>query len=132
VNFLDWFPSHRQLLDSFDKYRGALLPSIEDANGIVIQEAMAIGLPCICLDWGGPQLLVEDGVSGFLLEPVSKEAIVEKLAECLDRLATDEELAERMSVAARNMAESWRWSTVVNDWLSLYRSRLPARWSASP
>jgi glycosyltransferase involved in cell wall biosynthesis len=49
VTFLDWFPSHADLLDSLTDYRGLVLPSIEDANGIVVQEAMALGLPCIVL-----------------------------------------------------------------------------------
>ncbi|WP_426413284.1 glycosyltransferase [Bradyrhizobium ganzhouense] len=131
VNFMDWFPSHRQLLDSFGQYRGALLPSIEDANGIVVQEAMALGLPCICLDWGGPQLLVEDGVSGFLVKPLSREAIIQGLAENLDRLAMDGELAEGMSLAARKRAESWRWSAVASEWLSLYHAYLSERWRRS-
>ena len=57
------------------------------------------------------------------IEPLSKEAFTEELARCLDRLSTDHELAERMSLAARKTAETWRWSTVVKDWLSLYRTQ---------
>jgi glycosyltransferase involved in cell wall biosynthesis len=57
VKSKDWFPSHQDLMNSLSKYRGVVLPSIEDANGIVAQEAMALGLPAICLDWGGPDLL---------------------------------------------------------------------------
>jgi glycosyltransferase involved in cell wall biosynthesis len=119
VTFLGWFPSHSDLLDTFRQYRGALLPSIEDANGIVVQEAMALGLPCICLDWGGPQLLVQNGVSGYLIEPQSRVYIVEQIATCLDRMASDSSLAERMSLAARQAAEQWRWSRVASSWLSL-------------
>jgi glycosyltransferase involved in cell wall biosynthesis len=124
VRFNDWFPSHEELLDSFGQYRGVLLPSIEDANGIVIQESMAIGLPCICLNWGGPQLLIEDGVSGFLVEPISREFIVEQIAERLDRMASDDRLAEGMSIAAKKAAEQWRWSTVIDGWLSRYPKSL--------
>lgn len=50
VRFLGWYPSHADLLDSLDQYRGFVLPSIEDANGIVVQESMALGLPPVCLD----------------------------------------------------------------------------------
>jgi hypothetical protein len=54
VGFLNWLPNHADLLDRPQHYRGTVLPSIADANGIVVQKAMAIGTPSICLDWGGP------------------------------------------------------------------------------
>jgi glycosyltransferase involved in cell wall biosynthesis len=122
VRFLDWYERHEDLIASFDVYRGMVLPSIEDANGIVVQEAMALGLPPVCLDWGGPQLLVKDGESGFLVRPDSLDAITLGIAGRLDRLAEDPALAERMSIAARGQAADWRWSEVVRQWLTLYRS----------
>jgi glycosyltransferase involved in cell wall biosynthesis len=120
VRFLDWFPSHDELMNSLSQYRGVILPSIEDANGIVVQEAMALGLPAICLNWGGPQLLIKDKVSGFLIDPISKDYIVLSIARCLDDLAANSELAERISIAARAQAENWRWSKIVQSWLSMY------------
>jgi glycosyltransferase involved in cell wall biosynthesis len=122
VRFLDWYERHEDLIASFGAYRGMVLPSIEDANGIVVQEAMALGLPPVCLDWGGPQLLVKDGESGFLVRPDSMEAITRGIADRLDRLAEDPALAERISVAARRQAADWRWSEVMQQWLGLYRS----------
>ncbi len=32
-------------------------------------------------------------------------------------LAQDGAMAERVSIAARERAESWRWSTLARDWL---------------
>jgi glycosyltransferase involved in cell wall biosynthesis len=120
VRFLGWFKEREELFDSLHAYRATVLPSMEDANGIVVQEAMAMGLPVVCLDWGGPQLLIESGVSGFLVEPRSVDYITDRIAEHLDFLATDGAQAELMSRAARERAERWRWSTVVRDWSRLY------------
>ena len=120
VRFLDRFTDHRDLILFIRQYRGALLPSIEDANGIVVQESMALGLPMICLDWGGPQLSIENQVSGFLIEPNAKNYIIIKMAEYLDHLSIDGDLAERISLAARERAEIWRWSRVARDWINLY------------
>lgn len=120
VRFLGWYESHQDLFASFHDYRGVLLPSIEDANGIVVQEAMAAGLPPICLDWGGPQLLVDDGVNGFLIEPKSREHITDGIAARLDALAEDAALAESMSIAARAKAEAWRWPRIIESWSALY------------
>ena len=120
VRFLGWYTAQDDLFESFGGYRGVVLPSLEDANGLAIQEAMALGLPPVCLDWGGPSLLVEHGRSGFLVEPVSIEHITSGLAACLDRLAEDGELAESMSIAARGAAEGWRWSNLARRWLASY------------
>jgi glycosyltransferase involved in cell wall biosynthesis len=125
VRFLDWFESHSALLDFLTNYRGAVLPSIEDANGIVVQEAMAMGLPAVCLDWGGPQLLIQNKISGLLIQPTSKAHIVNKMAELLDLLATDATFAENLSLEAKKSAEGWRWSNVIAGWLSHYAKILP-------
>lgn len=124
VRFIDWYPSHEALLDTLGQYRGLVLPSIEDANGIVVQEAMALGLPAICLDWGGPQLLIEDGVSGYLVPAGAPERIAADLAERMQRLAADGALAERMSVAARQQAQGWRWDHTAQHWLDEIMRRL--------
>ncbi|MES2500814.1 MAG: glycosyltransferase [Pseudomonadota bacterium] len=122
VRFLGWYTSHNDLFNSFNQYRGVVLPSIEDANGIVIQEAMAVGLPPICLDWGGPQLLIDHNVNGYLIEPKSIDYITTEMAAHLDKLGSDDSLAENFSVAGREKAENWRWSKVANNWISYYET----------
>ncbi len=120
VNFLGWYPTHGELLASLHQYRGLVFPSLEDANGIAVQEAMALGLPAICLDWGGPQLLVEHGKTGYLVKPGSQEEITQKIAEHLDELAINDRLAEQMSLASRQKAEQWRWANIIQDWVTCY------------
>ena len=123
VRFLDWYASQDDFLKTLPDYRGMVLPSLEDSNGIVIQEAMAAGLPPVCLDWGGPALLIDHERTGFLISPTSVEHITTGIAECLDRLATDHELAESMSKAGRSAASEWRWSELAARWLAGYPSR---------
>ncbi len=122
VRFLGWLESHDELVGRLGEYRGVVLPSIEDANGIVVQESLALGLPVVSLDWGGPQLLIDHGVSGYLIRPDSLDQITTEMAAHLDRLAGDGALADSMSRAARARAEEWRWSRVVSDWAKLYPS----------
>jgi glycosyltransferase involved in cell wall biosynthesis len=122
VRFLNWMPSHNDLIDALSQYRGVVLPTFEDANGIVIQEAMALGLPTICLDWGGPQLLIQNEISGFLIEPISRDHIISSIAARLDQLAIDAAFAERLSISARAHAGQWRWSRIAASWLAMYES----------
>jgi glycosyltransferase involved in cell wall biosynthesis len=118
VKFLDWYPSHRDLLDVLHQYRGFVLPSFEDANGIVVQEAMAVGLPPICLDWGGPQLLIRHSETGFLVVPGDEEQITGDIAKYMDSLASDPGLAEHFSKTGRAIAEEWRWSNTARHWIA--------------
>ena len=120
VHFLGWRKSHKDLIDSLAGYRGMVFPSFQDANGIVVQEAMAIGLPPICLRWGGPSLLVEDGKTGFLIDPTTRGEIPTLLARAMSKLSFEPEVAERMSTEARKRAEDWRWSTLTSEWLTAY------------
>jgi len=87
-----------------------------------VQEAMVMGLPVIALNWGGPSLLVT-AETGILIEPLSEEYIVDKLAEAMDSLAEDGDLAERMSSAGRQRAvdSGFLWSSVIGEWTIHYR-----------
>jgi glycosyltransferase involved in cell wall biosynthesis len=124
VRFIGWYSDRADLVKSLSQYRGMVLPSIEDANGIVVQEAMAAGLVPICMNWGGPQLLIEHGISGVLIDPVSYDQITRDLARNMDNLALNGRLAESMSQAAHASALKWRWSTVAQQWVRLYTNRL--------
>ncbi|NJL44769.1 MAG: glycosyltransferase [Leptolyngbyaceae cyanobacterium SM2_3_12] len=131
VSFKGWYSNRSELIDSLHHYRGFVFPSFEDSNGIAVQESMAVGLPVICLNWGGPQLLVDHGVTGYLIDPIAPDYITDQIAQYLDQLATDGALAEKMSMAARQRAELWRWSRVISEWTGYYSQLLsqenPAR-----
>ncbi|MDH5570721.1 MAG: glycosyltransferase [Gammaproteobacteria bacterium] len=52
VTFLDWLP-RTEALDAMNQADIFLFPSFE-GGGMVVLEAMANGVPVICLDYGGP------------------------------------------------------------------------------
>ncbi len=79
-----------------------VLPSSEDQWGLVVNEAVAAGLPVIVSSAAGSRdLLVRSPVNGFVFEPGSSEA----LAAALVALAEDEALWIRMSAAS--LSRSW-------------------------
>ena len=122
VTFKGWLPRHEDLLDALGQYRGYLFPSLAEANGIALQEAMALGLPVITLNWGGPAMLA-DADSALYIDPVSEAAVVAGIAGAMTRLAQDGDLAERISLAARARAEAaFTWPAVAGSWQKAYRS----------
>jgi len=122
VHFIEWIPDHSKVAEMLRQYRAFVFPSLAEANGIVVQEAMVQGMPVIALNWGGPALLVTHE-TGVLIEPIDEEHVVSELAKSMDLLSDNGELAERMSIAARKRAveDGYLWSGVIRDWVSVYR-----------
>jgi glycosyltransferase involved in cell wall biosynthesis len=97
-----------------------LFPSFEGA-GMVVIEAMAKGLPVVCLDFGGPGEYVteECGIKVPLTEPL---AIIQGLADALSRLASDSVLYARFSAGAiERVREHYLWDRVGERLNALYQ-----------
>lgn len=121
VRFIEWVPDHSKLADMLRQYRAFVFPSLAEANGIVVQEAMIQGLPVIACNWGGPSLLVTSK-TGILIDPLSEDYVIDQLASSMDLLAEDGTLAESMSIEARSRAydDGYLWSGVIRDWRKIY------------
>ena len=52
--------------------------------GQVLIEAMACGLPVIAVDRGGPTTIVDDPLTGWLVEPDDVEALAEAMAAAMN------------------------------------------------
>jgi glycosyltransferase involved in cell wall biosynthesis len=70
--------------------------------GLVILEAMAAARPVVSTHWRAVPAMVDDGVTGFLVEPDDDVA----LADRLDALLTDPDAARAMGLAGRARYEA--------------------------
>ena len=102
-------------------YRAAdifVLPTREDIWGLVINEAMANGLPVVtttaCL--AGTEMVI-DGLNGYLVEP----EVVQGLADKITMLLSDPILREQMSVNALSAAKQYTIETMVEKHISELR-----------
>lgn len=119
VNFLGWLP-YEGLVEGFKNYRAYVFPSLAEANGIVMQEAMMIGLPVITLRWGGPGALSTDDGAVYV-EPANEASVVNDIAAAMTDLADNPEKAEAISVKGRQLAEArFKWEDVAASWMATY------------
>jgi hypothetical protein len=78
-----------------------VLPTLADCFPLVIQEAMAAGLPVVATDVGAIREAVRDGETGLLVPPGDVHA----LAVALATLVADPAARQAMGVRGRAMAE---------------------------
>jgi glycosyltransferase involved in cell wall biosynthesis len=78
-----------------------VLPSTEEQWGLVVNEAVALGLPILCSDnVGARDTLVRTGLNGFVFEPGNDEG----LAHLMHLVSEDEALWRRLAVGSRRLA----------------------------
>lgn len=88
-----------------------VLPSENEPWGLVLNEAMAAGLPVIASDQVGAAAdLVEEGENGFV-HPCGD---VEALADRIGRVLEDSQRRERMSRASERIVEAWDFDRCVS------------------
>jgi glycosyltransferase involved in cell wall biosynthesis len=95
-----------------EHYRNAdvfVLPSFMEAFGMPLAEAQASGLPVVGSRTGGIPYIVEDGVTGLLVEPGDGAG----LTAALRRLFEDAGLRTSLAAAGRDRArERFGWDTI--------------------
>jgi alpha-maltose-1-phosphate synthase len=114
-----WFEtlSHGRVLDVMMHSDVLVLPSLSEAFGLVVTEALACGLPVIITPNVGAGDLVSDGHEAFIVPICSSEAIAERL----NTLHRDRELLTAMSQNARMTAAEKSWTVYRDNWAQAIR-----------
>lgn len=108
------------------------LPTLRDGPPVVLLEAMAVGLPVLCLDLGATAELVP-GDAGFKIEPRSRRYVIEEITRVLELLDSDPDRAAAMGRVARRLAlRDHQWSRIRSELELSYRDALDRYTSRSP
>lgn len=84
--------------------------------GLVLLEAMASGLPVVCLDGKGNRDIIEQGKNGFMIFEQSPELFAQKITE----LITNKQLYSEMSLYANEYAKKFDIKEYVDNLIELY------------
>jgi glycosyltransferase involved in cell wall biosynthesis len=99
---------NKKLVDTYRSNDVLVLPSINEAYGIVYIEALSFGLPVIGTTTGGAKEIISHGENGYLIEP--NDSI--RLAEYLSSLQRDRNLLNTLS---KNTLHTYQHHPTWND-----------------
>lgn len=102
-----WLPScpHAQVLEEMAAHDVFVFPSLFEGFGLVLLEAMAMGLPVITTAHTAGPDLIDEGQEGFIVPIRSSDAIAERL----EALHSDRDRAREMGSRAAKKAAGFTW-----------------------
>jgi glycosyltransferase involved in cell wall biosynthesis len=113
---ITWVPwiEQGELMALYASFDALLFPSLHDSSGNVVLEALAQGLPVVCLDLGGPAEMVNEQC-GIVVSTQDRtvEQVVESLTNSLYSFARQPAWRTVLRAGARQRVEAFAWHTVV-------------------
>lgn len=113
-----WLGTRRDIAQLITKSSIVALPTIypEGVPRILI-EACAIGRPCIAYNSGGCNSIINDGITGYLINKNDRDEFREKLLKLIDQ----PELRKHMGINGRNLVvERFSSEKIIDRTLSTY------------
>lgn len=101
VELLGWVSGEAKH-KAFSEAKALCLPSYAEGFPMAVLDAWAYGLPVITTPVGGVPDVAIDGKNMLLFNPGD----INKLADCLERIITDEQLRQMISKESETMAQS--------------------------
>ncbi len=96
---LDWVESLSEVYGAMDVF---CFPSENEGFGLVVVEAMLMGLPVVRTNTAGGEDMIHEGENGFLVPINDLDALTDRVA----RLLADPDLRQRMGAAGQNIART--------------------------
>ncbi len=119
VNFTGWLPQI-ECAPHLHASLALVLPSVYECGGAVVLEAMASGIPVIATKWGGPADYL-DSSCGFLIEPSSRETMVQGFVAAMSKLVQEPRLRDQLGANGRQRVEqSFDWDKKIDRMLEIY------------
>lgn len=98
-----------------------LLPTIYDIYGMVLLESMYFGMPTITSINGGSNMMVDDGINGFIIPKFDAKVWADKVIE----LSEDKKYCEKIGDAAhKTIAEKFTWNKLASKFIDIYTVKL--------
>lgn len=124
TRFLGHIGDDKRLAQLYAAADVMVVPSLEEAFGKTLIEAMACATPVVAFASGGPKDIVVHRQTGYLARPFDPADLAKGIAWCLDEPRRPEQLGRK---ARHRVEEVYDMSVVAESYHDLYRSILACR-----
>jgi glycosyltransferase involved in cell wall biosynthesis len=128
VDFVGRLPTRADVCDLLRRCSLYALPTLRDGPPMAVLEAMAMGLPILCMRFGSNNEMVPDS-AGLKIELNSHDQVVGDIARALAWAATHRDDLRQMGARARaHVAEFYTWDRIGDEIQAVYEempNRLP-------
>jgi glycosyltransferase involved in cell wall biosynthesis len=111
---------HKSALEEVAKSDVSICPSLAEGLGITFIEAQALGVPVIGTNVGGIPDVIEDGKTGLLIQPGSKDAITGAVIKIFSMPA--EEKAAMIEAEKSGAKKKFDWKNIADNIEKIYQS----------
>lgn len=102
--------SRLEVIEYLNKSDIYLFPSLREGGTWALMEAMATGIPVICLKWAGMEIITDDSCA-VRLAVTNPEQMAKDMAEAIRKLVENRDLRLRMGRAGKQrIAEVFSWN----------------------
>lgn len=123
VKFIGWI-SRSEVFPLLAQADIFVHPALHELAGAVLIEAMAAGLPVICLSHSGPAILVPNN-AGIKINPQNPQFAIQEMCRAMEILASSASLRSAMGQVARTYVEkNFIWEKIADKIMQLYISEL--------
>jgi len=109
--------SDQELLEAYHIADVFVLPSAFEGLPTVILEAMASGVPIVATKVGGIPSIVQDGITGFLIN----YGDTKQIAEAVINILSDESLAQKMGENGKRISKNYDWQIICKKIEDVYQ-----------
>jgi O-antigen/teichoic acid export membrane protein/glycosyltransferase involved in cell wall biosynthesis len=119
ISWLGWVP-HREALSQFAWADVFVFTSLRDTTGTVLPEALAAGLPIVCLDHQGAADVVDDSC-GIKVAVTRPKKVIADLSRAIERLSREPETRKALARGASRRAKHYLWPEQGKRMAEVYR-----------
>jgi glycosyltransferase involved in cell wall biosynthesis len=120
VEFKGRLPRLEDVYQEIARADALVHPALHEAFGQACLESLALGVPVICLNWGGPGLIV-DSETGYAVEPGNRTETVSRLAQAMVDLTNERKNGLSRAAACKQHAfDCFHWKKLADAIVEKY------------